>query len=184
MTPGADGAPGRSEKANGRTSEMHVTGKSDGSVLPAKQPNKAKGPAAEVVEGRDPIKGNTDGQNASRTQSRADAHSALERVRKAAKADKTKRFTALLHRVSVDRLREAYLASKKHVAAGVDQVTWQHYGERLEDNLRDLHARVHRGAYRAKPSRRVYIPKADGRQLRPAITALARTSSTAAASTA
>ena len=164
MTPGADGASGRSEKANGRTSEMHVTGKSDGSVLPTKQPNNAKGPAAEVAEGRDPIKGNTDGQNASRTQSRTDAHSALERVRKAAKADKTKRFTALLHHVTVDRLREAYLSSKKHAAAGVDQVTWQHYGERLEDNLRDLHARVHRGAYRAKPTRRVFIPKADGRQ--------------------
>jgi retron-type reverse transcriptase len=98
------------------------------------------------------------------TQSRIDAHSALERVRKAAKADKTKRFTALLHHVNVDRLREAYLTSKKYAAAGVDHVTWQHYGERLEENLRDLHARVHRGAYRAKPSRRVYIPKADGRQ--------------------
>jgi len=164
LTPAADGTAGRSGKANGRTPEMHVSGKSDGFVLPAKQPNNAKGLAAEVVEGRDPIKGNTDGQNASRTQSRVDANSALERVRKAAKADKTKRFTALLHHVSVDRLREAYLTSKKHAAAGVDHVTWQHYGEGLEENLRDLHARVHRGAYRAKPSRRVYIPKADGRQ--------------------
>jgi RNA-directed DNA polymerase len=160
----ADGAPGRSGKAKNRNPGMHVDGKSDGSVVPAKQPNKADGMAAEAVEGRDPIKGNTGKQNASRTQSRIDAHSALERVRKAAKADKKKRFTALLHHVDIDRLREAYLASKKHAAAGVDGVTWQYYGEQLEGNLRALHARVHRGAYRAKPSRRVYISKPDGRQ--------------------
>ncbi|MFL6605736.1 MAG: group II intron reverse transcriptase/maturase [Steroidobacteraceae bacterium] len=143
---------------------MHVDGKSDGSVIPTKQPNNADGLAAEAVEGRDPIKGNTGKQNASRTQSRTDALSALERVRKAAKTDKKRRFTALLHHVSVDRLREAYLTSKKHAAAGTDGVTWRHYGEQLEENLLALHARVHRGAYRAKPSRRVYIPKPDGRQ--------------------
>jgi RNA-directed DNA polymerase len=160
----ADGASGRPGKANRRNPGMHVDGKSDGSVIPTKQPNNADGLAAEAVEGRDPIKGNTGKQNASRTQSRIDAHSALERVRKAAMADKKKRFTALLHHVDVDRLREAYFTSKKHAAAGVDGVTWQHYGEQLEDNLRALHARVHRGAYRAKPSRRVYIPKPDGRQ--------------------
>lgn len=160
----AGGAADRSGKANRRTPGMHVDGKSDGSVIPAKQPNNIDGLVAEAVEGRDPIKGNTGKQNASRTQSRIDAHSALERVRKAAKADKKRRFTALLHHVSVDRLREAYLASKKHAAAGVDGVSWQYYGEQLEENLRDLHARVHRGAYRAKPSRRVYIPKPDGRQ--------------------
>lgn len=164
LTPAADGAAGRSEKAVGRTSEMHVDGKSDGSVVPARQPNKAEGWAAEVAEGRDPIKGNANEQNAFRTQGRADAHSALDRVRRAAKADRAKQFTALLHHVSVDRLREAYFTSKKYAAAGIDQVTWQRYGERLEENLRDLHARVHRGAYRAKPTRRVYIPKADGRQ--------------------
>ena len=116
------------------------------------------------MEGRDQIEGNTSKQNASRTQSRTDAHSALERVRKAAMTDKKKRFTALLHHVDVDRLREAYLTSKKHAAAGVDGVTWQCYGEQLEENLQALHARVHSGAYRAKPSRRVYIPKLDGRQ--------------------
>ena len=160
----ADGAAGRPGKANRRTPGMHVDGKSDGSVIPTKQPNKTDGLVAEAVEGRDPIKGNTGEQNASRTQSRTDAHSALERVRKAAKTDKKRRFTALLHHVSVDRLREAYLTSKKHAASGTDGVTWQHYGERLEENLQALHARVHRGAYRAKPSRRVYIPKSDGRQ--------------------
>ena len=147
----ADGAADRSGKANRQNPGMHVDGKSDGSVVPAKQPNKAEGMAAEAVEGRDPIKGNTGKQNASRTQSRIDAPSALERVRKAAKADKKKRFTALLHHVDVDRLREAYFTSKKDAAAGVDGVTWQHYGEQLEDNLRALHAKVHRGAYRAKP---------------------------------
>jgi len=164
LTLAADGKAGRSGKAIGRTLGMHVDGKSDGSVLPAKQPNNAEGGVAEAAEGRGPIKGNTGEQNASRTQSRVDAKSALERVRKAAKADKTRRFTALLHHVSVDRLREAYLTSKRHAAAGVDKITWQRYGEHLEENLRDLHARVHRGAYRAKPSRRVYIPKTDGRQ--------------------
>jgi hypothetical protein len=101
LMPAVDGTAGRSGKAIGRNPEMHVGGKSDGSVLPTKQPNKAEGPAAEVAEGRDPIKGNTDEQNASRTQSRVDAHSALERVRKAAKADKRKRFTALLHHVGL-----------------------------------------------------------------------------------
>ena len=160
----ADGAADRSGKANRRNPGLHVDGKSDGSVVPAKQPNKAEGMAAEAVEGRGPIKGNTGKQNASRTQNRIDVPSALERVRKAAKADKKRRFTALLHHVDVDRLREAYFTSKKHAAAGVDGVTWQHYGEQLEDNLRALHTRVHRGAYRAKPSRRVYIPKSDGRQ--------------------
>ena len=155
----ADGAAGRSGKASCRNPEMHVNGKSDGSVVPAKQPNKVEGVAAEAVEGRGPIKGNTGKQNASRTQSRNDAHSALERVRKAAKADKRKRFTALLHHVDVDRLREAYFTSKKHAAAGVDGVTWQHYGEQLEDNLQALHAKVHRGAYRAKPSRRGVHPQ-------------------------
>jgi hypothetical protein len=97
---------------------MHVGGKSDGSVIPAKQPNNADGLVAEAVEGRDPIKGNTGKQNASRTQSRTDAHSALERVRKAAKADKKRRFTALLHHVDIDRLREAYVANEDNFEDG------------------------------------------------------------------
>jgi len=77
---------------------------------------------------------------------------------------KDAKFTALLHHVTIDRLRAAFLSIKRKAAAGVDGVTWQHYATDLESNLQDLHARVHRGAYRAKPSRRVYIPKADGRQ--------------------
>jgi group II intron reverse transcriptase/maturase len=162
--PAADGVAGRLGKAIRRTPGMHDDGKSDGFVVPTKQPNNADGPAAEAVEGRDPVKGNTGKQNAFRTQSRGDAQSALERVRKAAKADKKKQFTTLLHHVNLDRLREAYLTSKRRAAAGVDGITWQHYGEQLEENLRSLLARVHCGTYRAKPSRRVYIPKADGRQ--------------------
>jgi group II intron reverse transcriptase/maturase len=89
--------------------------------------------------------------------------SALDRVRQVAKRDRCARFTALLHHVTVDRLRDAYRRSKREAAPGVDGVTWAQYGERLEDNLRALHDRLHRGAYRAKPTRRAYIPKADGR---------------------
>jgi len=162
--PAADGAAGRLGKANGRTPRMHGGGRSDRPVVPTNRSNNADGTAAEVGEERGLIKGNTNRQNASRTQSRNDAPSALDRVRKAAKRDKKTRFTALLHHVTIDRLRHAYLTSKKRAAAGIDGVTWQHYGEHLEENLRALHDKVHRGAYRAKPSRRVYIPKPDGRQ--------------------
>lgn len=98
------------------------------------------------------------------------ASSALERVRQVAAKDRAARFTALLHHVDVDRLRDAYRALSPKAAAGVDGETWESYGQNLEENLKDLHARVQRGAYRAKPSRRVYIPKADGR-LRPLATA-------------
>jgi len=87
-------------------------------------------------------------------------------VRRIAVRDKGARFTALLHHVSVDRLRAAYWALRPNAAPGADGVTWHAYGQDLEDNLRDLHGRVHCGSYRAKPSRRAYIPKADGR-LRP-----------------
>jgi RNA-directed DNA polymerase len=117
------------------------------------------------MEGRGLAKGNLLEQNASRTPSRSDAPSALERIRQAAKEDKEMRFTALLHHIyNPDRLRAAYLGLKKEAAPGVDGETWRHYGEALEDNLQDLSHRLKRGAYRAKPVRRVYIPKADGRQ--------------------
>jgi len=119
---------------------------------------------AESVEGRRPAKGNTDRQNAHRTQSRTRAPSALDRVRRVAARQKDAKFTALLHHVTVDRLREAFLNLKRNAAAGVDGVRWEHYARGLEGSLRELHARVPRGAYRAKPSRRVYILKADGRQ--------------------
>jgi RNA-directed DNA polymerase len=93
-------------------------------------------------------------------------------VRQAAKEDKGLRFTALLHHVNVDRLRSSYQSLKKEAAAGGDGVTWEEYGEGLEDRLQDLHGRIHGGAYRAKPSRRVWIPKDDGRQRRLGIAAL------------
>jgi group II intron reverse transcriptase/maturase len=118
-----------------------------------------------VVEGRGLAKGNSHERNALRTQSRAGAPSALERVRRAAEGDRRQRYTALLHHVyDFERLRTAYLGLKRGAAAGVDGETWQHYGEELEANLRDLSGRLKRGAYRAKPVRRAYIPKADGRQ--------------------
>jgi len=140
-------------------------GKSDGSIVPGKSPNKAGQPAAEAVEGRGPAKGNSHERNALRTQSRAGAPSALERVRRAAAKDRRQRFTALLHHVyDIDRLRTGYLGLKRGAAAGVDGETWQHYGEDLEANLLDLSGRLKRGAYRAKPVRRAYISKTDGRQ--------------------
>ena len=144
---------------------MNGSGKSDRPEVPAKSPNKAGQPVAEGMEGRGLAKGNQPQQNASRTPSREDARSALERVRQAAAKDKKLRFTALLHHIyNLETLRAAYLSLKKDAASGVDGETWRHYGETLEDNLQDLSHRLKRGAYRAKPVRRVYIPKADGRQ--------------------
>lgn len=144
---------------------MDGRGKSDSSVVPGKPPNRAEEPAAEAVEGRGLAKGNLLEQNAPRTQGRVGAPSALERIRQAARKDRQQRFSALLHHVyDAERLRRAYLACKRDAAAGVDGQTWQHYGERLEENLHDLSERLARGAYRAKPVRRVFIAKADGRQ--------------------
>jgi hypothetical protein len=139
------------------------TGKSDRPTVPKKFLNKAGQPVAEGMEGRGLAKGNLPQQNASRTPSREDASSALERVRQAASKDKELRFTALLHHIyNLEMLRMVYFSLKKEAAPGVDGETWRHYGETLEDNLQDLSHRLKRGAYRAKPVRRVYIPKADG----------------------
>lgn len=144
---------------------MHGDGKSDESIVPAKPPNNAPEGAAEVVEGRGSTKGNMGQQNAPRTQSRTvGAPSALDRVRQVAKRDKKAEFTALFHHLTIDRLRLSFHALRRRAAAGVDGVTWEQYQQNLEENLQDLHARLHRGAYRAKPTRRVFIPKADGRQ--------------------
>jgi RNA-directed DNA polymerase len=140
--------------------------KSDGLVVPGKLPNNAQGGAAEAVEGSGPAKGNTASETRSGHGAGQSALSGLDRVRRVAATDKEARFAALLHHVDVDRLRAAYWALKPKAAPGVDGVTWADYGVDLEDNLQDLHARVHRGAYRARPSRRVVIPKPDGR-LRP-----------------
>jgi group II intron reverse transcriptase/maturase len=144
---------------------MNGHGKSDSPIVPERPPNNAGRPAAEVVEGRGLAKGNPTERNAPRTQSRTGAPSALERVRQAARRDRKQRFTALVHHVYDDeRLRAAYLALKREAAPGIDGETWRHYGEGLEKNLQDLSGRLQRGAYRAKPVRRTYIPKADGRQ--------------------
>jgi group II intron reverse transcriptase/maturase len=152
---------------------MNGPGKSDRSKVPEKSPNNAGQLAAEGTEGKDLAKGNLPQQNASRTPSREDALSAVERVRQAAEKDKTLRFTALLHHIyNLETLRTAYLSLKKEAAPGVDGETWRHYGEALEENLQDLSHRLKRGAYRAKPVRRVYIPKADGRQRPLGVTAL------------
>jgi RNA-directed DNA polymerase len=152
---------------------MNEHGKSDRPVVPAKSPNQAGQPAAEGREGRGRAKGNLPQPNASRTPSRTDALSALERVRQAARKDKKLRFTALLHHIyNLETLRAAYFSLKKEAAPGVDGETWQHYGEELVKNLQDLSERLKRGAYRAKPVRRVYIPKADGRQRPLGVTAL------------
>jgi RNA-directed DNA polymerase len=152
---------------------MNERGKSDRPVVPVKSSNKAVQTAAEGMEGRGLTKGNPQQQNASRTQSRSNAPSALERIRQAASKDKEMRFTALFHHIYAPAaLRTAYLCLKREAAPGVDGETWRHYGEALEDNLQDLSHRLKQGAYRAKPVRRVYIPKADGR-LRPlGVTAL------------
>src|SRR5256885_13174695 len=140
-------------------------GKSDRPTVPEKSPNHAGQPAAEGTEGSGLTKGNLQQQNASRTPSRTDAPSALERVRQAASKDKEVRFTALLHHIyNLETLRMAYFSLKKEAAPGVDGETWRHYGETLEDNLQDLSHRLKRGAYRAKPVRRAYIDKSDGRQ--------------------
>jgi RNA-directed DNA polymerase len=145
---------------------MHDRGKSDDPVVPAKLPNNAQGGAAEVVEGSGSAEGNAASETRSGPSAGPSAPSDLDRVRRVARKGKDARFTALLHHVDVDRLRAAYWAIRPKAAPGVDGVTWTEYGQDLEANLRDLHARVHRGSYRARPSRRVFIPKADGR-LRP-----------------
>ncbi|KYF91370.1 hypothetical protein BE17_01145 [Sorangium cellulosum] len=144
-SPPADGAAGRIGKAGGRTSMMHDSRKSDRPVVPTKPSNNAEPSAAEGVEGRGMAKGNTDEQNAPRTQSRIEGvPSALDRVRQRARQNRKTKFTALFHLVTVDRLRDAYLSLQRRAAPGVDGVTWEQYGENLETNLLDLHARIHR----------------------------------------
>src|ERR1700732_2052493 len=140
-------------------------GKSDRPTVPEKSPNNAGQPAAEGMEGRGLAKANSPQQTVPRPPSREDALSALERGRQAASKDKKLRFTALLHHIyNPDTLRRAYFSLKNEAAPGSDGETWRHYGETLEDNLQDLSHRLKRGAYRAKPVRRAYIDKNDGRK--------------------
>jgi RNA-directed DNA polymerase len=142
----------------------HGREKSDPSIVAVKLANKTGQPEAESVERREGAEGNTEGQHMRRTQSRESVSQGLDRVRKAAQLKKKERFTALLHSVTVDRLRDAFSSLKREAAPGVDGATWQSYKQNLEANLVGLHEQVHRGTYRALPSRRRYIPKPDGRQ--------------------
>jgi RNA-directed DNA polymerase len=143
-----------------------------GGIRREKPPNGAGRPAEEAVERRAGAEGNAEQQRTHRTQIRERVTQALDRVRQAARQRKKERFTALLHHVNPDTLRLAFHALKRRAAPGVDGMTWQDYEADLELRLADLHARVHRGAYRPLPSRRTYIPKADGRQRPLAIAAL------------
>src|SRR5271154_3138228 len=151
---------------------MNGQEKSDSGIVAVKSTNKAGQPGAELAEPRPETKGNVGQQSTHRAQDRARVTQALDRVRKAARLRKKERFTALLHHVNVDTLRTAFYALRRKAAPGVDGMRWRDYEADLEPRLRDLHERVHRGAYRPQPSRRTYIPKADGKQRPLAIAAL------------
>src|SRR5271165_2727176 len=143
---------------------MSATEKSDLPELAWKGANKAASAAAESVERRGGAKENADLQSTVRTQSRDAVSRAQARIREAVIRNRQDKLTALLHHVNIDVLRASFFGLKKSAAPGVDEMTWSEYAEHLEANLLDLHARVHTGAYRVLPSRRKYIPKADGRQ--------------------
>jgi group II intron reverse transcriptase/maturase len=161
---------------------MHGHEKSDPAIVAVKPANKAANPAVEQsaaepatvepVEPRAGTKGNADQQSTCRAQSRVSVSQALDRIRKVAKERKKEKLTALFHHISIDLLEEAFYELKENAAPGVDRLTWKDYEAGLERKLEDLHDRVHRGAYRALPSRRVYIPKPDGRQRPLAVAAL------------
>jgi RNA-directed DNA polymerase len=161
---------------------MHGRGKSDFAIVAVKPANKAEQPAAEQsavertaaepVEPRAETEGNAGQQSTCGTQGQISVSQALERIRQVAKERKKEKFTSLLHHISIDLLDEAFFELREEAAPGVDGLTWTEYEQTLERNLEDLHARIHRGAYRALPSRRVYIPKPDGRQRPLAVAAL------------
>src|SRR5271156_2637920 len=152
------------EKAMSYKTSPQASGESDEQVVPTKRANKGEKSPAECVEGSCSTKGNTEEAYTHRTQGRESVSQRLGGVREAARRDKKQKFTALLHHVTTGLLRVSYDSLKRTAAPGVDGVTWQQYGEGVEVRLQDLHDRVHSGAYRAQPSRRIYIPKADGRQ--------------------
>src|ERR1022692_2383091 len=143
---------------------MHVPEESDSGVVPMNHLNKDGKPLAEREEGRPLIKENIHQSSTHSTQSEARVSQGLAGVRKAARESKELKFTALLHHVTVDLLRESFRSLKRKAAPGVDGMTWLEYETGLEGRITDLHRRVHRGAYRALPSRRVYIEKEDGRK--------------------
>jgi RNA-directed DNA polymerase len=151
---------------------MHERGKSDPAVVAGKPTNAAERSPAEPVEPRAGTKENAGQQSTHRAQNWASVSQALERIRQAARQRRKEKFTALHHHINLDLLREAFLDLKRDAASGVDGLTWQDYAADRERKLVDLHARVQRGAYRALPSRRVYIPKPDGKQRPLAVAAL------------
>jgi RNA-directed DNA polymerase len=161
---------------------MHGHEKSDSAIVAVKPTNKALNSAAEQstaelfvaepVEPRAETKRNAGQQSTCGTQGQISVSQALERIRQVAKERKKEKFTSLLHHISIDLLDEAFFELKEEAAPGVDGLTWTEYEQNLDCNIEDLHARVHRGAYRALPSRRVYIPKPDGRQRPLAVAAL------------
>jgi RNA-directed DNA polymerase len=155
---------GRSAKAINHDADVYVPEKSHCAVVPVNQPNNEGQPSAEDGEERAQMKENIVQSHMHLTQSGNRLSQGLDGVRKAAEERKQERFTSLFHHLNVDLLRDSFYALQRKAAPGVDGVTWQEYEVGLEDRLADLHGRVHRGAYRAQPSRRVYIPKADGRQ--------------------
>src|SRR6266550_3292504 len=148
----------RSEKAISRTAGRQVPEESDRAVVPVNLPNKEEQSSAEAEEERARTKENIAQSNTHPTQSGKGVSQRLRGVRQAAKERKQEQFTALLHHLKVDLLRDSFYALKRQAAPGVDGVTWKEYENGLEGRLADLHSRVHRGAYRAQPSRRVYIP--------------------------
>lgn len=151
-------------KASRRNPAIQTDEKSDTPTVPKKLSNRGPGPM-ETAEGRSVAKGNADRTPAPRTQSRTSCASmSLEGVRRAARRDKRLRFTALLHHITLSLLEDSFYVLQRNAAAGVDRVTWRDYEPILLERVKDLHRRIHTGAYRAQPSRRVYIPKADGRQ--------------------
>ena len=143
---------------------MHDHEKSDPAIVARKPTNNAGRPAAEPVERRAGAEGNAGQQRTRRAQDRASVSQALDRVRQVARQRRKERFTTLFHHISVPMLRSAFFALKRDAAPGVDGLTWRDYEADLDRRIEELHARVHRGAYRARPSRRQYIPKPDGRQ--------------------
>ena len=153
------------EKAMSYKTSPQASRESDELVVLTKRPNKGEQSLAEGVEGSSSTKGNTGESHTQRTQGRERVSQGLEGVREAARRDKKQKFTALLHHVTIGLLRDSYYSLKRDAAPGVDGVTWQQYGgEGVEERLADLHDRIHKGSYRAQPSRRTYIPKADGKQ--------------------
>ena len=151
---------------------MNEDEKSDPAIVAVTPANKAERSAAEWAEPRAGTEGNADERNTFRAQNREDVSQSLDRVRQAAKERKKEKFTALFHHINIDLLEEAFYELKEDAAPGVDRLTWKDYEAKFERNLEDLHDRVQRGAYRALPSRRVYIPKPDGRQRPLAVAAL------------